>query len=64
MNLMYALIRKMIKNGSYSLKTMIETGDAIKKPVVIIPHEDTASHPIYWRHHWEDEGCHAYSPII
>ncbi|MDM5283896.1 long-chain fatty acid--CoA ligase [Peribacillus frigoritolerans] len=30
------------QNGSYSLKTMIETGDAIKKPVVIIPHEDTA----------------------
>ncbi|MGV2448097.1 UNVERIFIED_CONTAM: long-chain fatty acid--CoA ligase, partial [Bacillus sp. ATCC 13368] len=30
------------QNGSYSLQTMIETGDAIKKPEIISPHEDTA----------------------
>src|SRR6185437_12931890 len=30
------------QNGSCSLQTMIQTGDAIKKPEMINPYEDTA----------------------
>lgn len=30
------------QNGSRSLQTMIQTGDVIKKPEMISPHEDTA----------------------